>query len=156
LEQLTKKIPLQKAKLLTLSTSLDAYRLPDYKKHPVYVLSFRVHALKMRLHVALVGGQLVAATKAHVLREVIDAGGAEPARDAAKAHLLLRLNVRALSKLQDNFQLSWSEKALLACHRNTISIYNLLKLYEVPMEEVPRLAEAKYGVRYYCPEGGVY
>jgi hypothetical protein len=26
----------------------------------------------------------------------------------------------------------------------------------VPIEEVPRLAEAKYGVRYFCPDHGVY
>jgi hypothetical protein len=97
----------------------------------------------------------VAATKAHVLREVIDSAAAL-AVEGPKAHLLLRLNARALDRLQDNFQLSWSEKARLACHHNTISIYNLVKLYEVPVAEVPRLAEAKYGVRYFCPEHGTY
>jgi hypothetical protein len=154
LELLLRKIPLEKGKLLTLPTRLDAYRLPDYKKHTRYVLTFRVHALKVRLHLALVGNQLVAATKAHVLKEVIDA--AAPASAGPKAHLLLRLNARALGRVQDNFGLSWAEKGRLACHRNAISIYNLLKLYEVPIAEVPRLAEAKYGVRFFCPEHGVY
>src|SRR5262249_29262276 len=45
LELLTQRIPLQRGKLLTVSTAMDAYRLPDYKKHAVYVLSFRLHAL---------------------------------------------------------------------------------------------------------------
>lgn len=156
LELLTQKIPLHKGNVLTLSTDLDAYRLPEYKKHTPYVLSYRVHALKLRLHLALVGNQLVAATKAQVLREVIDGATAAPAEAASPAHLMLRLNARALGRLQDNLQLSWSEKSRLACHRNTISIYNLVKLYEVPIEEVPRLAEAKYGVRYFCPEHGIY
>src|SRR5262249_50238414 len=74
----------------------------------------------------------------------------------ASAHLLLRLNVRALTRLHDNMSLSWSEKSRLACHRNTISIYNLMKLYEVPIARVPRLSEAKYGGRYFCPEHGDY
>jgi hypothetical protein len=160
LELLLRKIPLEKGKLLTLPTRLDAYRLPDYKEHTRYVLSFRVHALKVRLHLALVGNQLVAATKADVLKEVIDAAtAARERRESAKApraQVWLRLNARALGRLQDNFGLSWAEKARLACHRNTISIYNLVKLYDVPLAEVPRLAEAKYGVRYYCPEHGVY
>ena len=58
--------------------------------------------------------------------------------------------------LQADGQGKWSEKARLACHRNAISIDNLVKLYEVPVEEAPRLAEAKYGVRFFRPEGGVY
>jgi hypothetical protein len=156
LEQLLARLPLQKGQLFGFSTSLDAYRLPDYKKHAHYVLRFRVYALKARLHIALVGNQLVAATKAHVLREVIDAAGNPAAKEAPRAHLLLRLNMRALARLHDNLGLSWAEKSRLACHRNTISIYNLVKLYDVPMKEVPRLAEAKYGVRYFCPEHGAY
>jgi hypothetical protein len=156
LDQLTEKIPLQKGRLLTLTTSLDAYRLPDYKKHTLYVLSFRLHALKVRLHLALVGNQLVASTKAHILREVIDSTASAPAGEPVKAHLLLRLNAKALDRLQDNLRQSWLEKSRLACHHNAISIYNLVKLNEVPLTEVPRLAEAKYGVRYFCPEHGTY
>jgi hypothetical protein len=155
LKQFARKAPLQKGKLLDFATALDAYRLPDYKKHARYVFTFRVYALKVRLHMALVGNRLVAATKAHVLKEVIDAA-APRAKDAPKAHLLLRLNARALNRLQDNLQLSWAEKSRRACHRNIISIYNLVKLYDVSVKEVPRLAEAKYGVRYFCPEHGVY
>jgi hypothetical protein len=155
LELLTQKIPLKKEKFLTLPASLDAYRLPDYKSHAHYVFGFQLHVFKMRLHVALVGRQLVAATKADVLKEVIDAAET-PANNGRQAQILMRLNVRALNRLADNFQLSWSEKARLACHGNTISIHNLLKLYDVPIGEVPRLAESIAGVRYFCPDHGVY
>ena len=52
--------------------------------------------------------------------------------------------------------LYWAEKSRLACHRNAVAIYTLAKLYDTPIDDVPRLAEAKYGVRYFCPEHGVY
>jgi hypothetical protein len=156
LDQLAARIFLQGGKALGVSTALDAYRLPEYKKHTIYVLSFQLYAVKVRLHVALVGNQLVAATRPEILREVIDAANNPAAADAEKAHLLLRLNRRALDRLFNDMQLYWSEKARLACHRNTISIYNLLKLYDVPVDQVSRLSEAKYGVRYFCPDHGVY
>jgi hypothetical protein len=156
LEQLSTKIFLQKGNLLGLPTRLDAYRLPDYAQHVNYVLSYQIHAFKIRLHVAVVGNQLVAATRPELLREIIDASAAPVTQPPAKAHILLRLNRRALNRLANDVQLYWEEKARLACHSNAISIYNLLALYEVPFEEIPRLAEAKYGVRYFCPDHGVY
>src|SRR5262249_7252762 len=145
-----------KGSFVGLPTSLDAYRLPDYHKHARYVLSYQMQALKIRLHVALVGSQLVAATRPEILREVIDAAAATPDRQPVQAHMLLRLNRRGLNRLHNDLQLYWEEKARLACHRNAISISNLVKLYDVPFEDVPRLAEAKYGVRYFCPDHGVY
>ena len=35
-------------------------------------------------------------------------------------------------------------------------IYNLIKLYDVPMDQVNALADSKYGVTYFCPGGGEY
>lgn len=156
LEQLAGNLFLQRGQTFGLQKTLDAYRLPDYQKHQLYVISFQVYALKLRLHVALVGNQLVAATRPELLREVIDAAANPEAADAAPAHLLLRLNRKGLRRLHDDIQFYWEEKARLACHRNTISIYNLLKLYEVPVEEVPKLSEAKYGVHFFCPDHGTY
>jgi len=156
LEQLAGNLFLQRSQLFGLPKSLDAYRLPEYKKHTPYVLSFQIYAVKVRLHVALVGNQLVAATRPELLREVIDAAGNPEAKDAPQDHILLRVNRRALRRMQNDIQFFWEEKARLACHRNTISIYNLLKLYEVPIEDVPRLSEAKYGVRPFCPDHGAY
>jgi hypothetical protein len=156
LEQLSAKIFLQKGEIFGLPTSLDAYRLPDYRKHVMYVLSYQIHALKVRLHVALVGNQIVAATKPEIVREIIDASVNPPAQKPATAHVLIRFNRRGLNRLANDVQLYWEEKARLACHRNAISIYILLTLYEAPLAEIPRLAEAKYGVRYFCPDHGEY
>ena len=41
-------------------------------------------------------------------------------------------------------------------HRNVMPIYNLIKLYDVPIAKVNALADAKYGVTYFCPGGGEY
>jgi hypothetical protein len=156
LELLAAKIVLKKGDVFGLPTAVDAYRLPDYKGHAVYVLGYRVYALKMRLHVALVGDQLVAATQAKTLREVIDAASAKDKAEAPEAHLLVRLNRQALNQMTGDLQLYWEEKARLACHENIMAITHLVKLYGVPVAEVNRLAEAKYGVRYYCPDGASY
>lgn len=156
LEKLSQQIFLKKDDLFGLPTRLDAYRLPEYKQHPVYVFSGQVYAIKIRLHCALVGDQLVLATRPEVLREVIDAATAAATRPPVEAHVLVRLNRRALKRLYDDVQLYWEEKARTACHRNIISIYMLKKLYDVPVDEIPRLSDAKYGVRYFCPDHGEY
>jgi len=157
LTQLSQQVFLQGEELMPgLRSSMDAYRLADYKEHPIYVFSGQLYAVKLRMHVALVGNQLVAATKPEILREVIDASAAEEPGPAEPAHVLLRLNRRALDRMWDDVQLFWSEKSRAACHRNIISIYNFCKLYDVPAAEVDRLSEAKYGVRYFCPDRGQY
>lgn len=139
-----------------LPTQVDAYRLPDYREHKIYVLSARLHAVTLRLHSALVGEQLVLATKPEILREVIDASEAAPAENQPVAHLMFRLNRQALDHLDDDVQLHWAEKSRLACHRNIISIHNFHKLYDAPIDEIAKLSEAKYGIRHFCPDDGEY
>jgi hypothetical protein len=156
LQQLANKVFLKRSNVFGVGTSFDAYRLPDYKGHAMYVFSGRIYAMKLRLHAALVGDQLVAATKPEVLREVIDASAAVGERPPVEAHMLVRFNRRALGRMYDELQLHWSEKARLACHRNTISIYNLHKLYGTPIDQIPALSEAKYGIRPFCPDHGEY
>ena len=156
LDRLGSRIILKGTPLLNLPARFDAYRLPDYKDHKLYVLSYQVYALKVRLHVALVGNQIVAATKLDALREAIDAA-TEPAQEnPPDAHALVRINFRAMQELRGDLQLYWNEKLRQAAHRNIMPIYNLIKLYDVPVGEVNELADAKYGVRYFCPGGGEY
>ncbi len=156
LELMSKEVFLQGTDNAFIPTQLDAYRLPDYKGHAIYVFSIQAHAIKLRLHVSLVGDQLVAATKPSVLQEVIDVSDGEAEAETTKGHLLVRFNRLALNKMYDEVQMYWAEKSRLACHRNTILIYNLHKLYGTPIDEVPALAEVKYGFRPYCPDHGEY
>jgi len=156
IEQLSQHVVLQGTNLGGLRLSADAYRLPDYKGHPLYVFGVELYAIKLRLHVAVVGDQIVVATKPDLLREVIDASIAEDGRPPDAAHMLVRFNRRGLKRAYDDVQLYWEEKARTACNRNISSIYNLVNLYGVKIDDVPRLSEAKYGVRYFCPDDGDY
>ncbi len=156
LQQFAERIFLQQGELAGFETSLDAYQLPDYKDHKIYVLNISLYAMTLRVHVALVGDQLVLATKPHVLREVIDASTNQPNENAPLAHMLVRLDHQALDRMSDDVQLYWAEKSRVSCHRNVISIYNFHKLYGAPIDKIPELSEAKYGVRYYCPDHGEY
>ncbi len=156
LQQLSKEVVVQGADLGGLRLSADAYRLPDYKGQPIYVFAVELYAIKLRLHVAVVGDQLVVATKPELLREVIDAAARPEGKLPPPAHALVRFNRRGLDRACADARLYWEEKARAACHRNVSAIYNLVKLYGVPIDDVPRLSEAKYGVRYFCPDGGEY
>jgi hypothetical protein len=178
LEQLARRVPLKEGDVIGLATQYDAYRLPDYKQHAQYVFSFELYSIKLRLHVAIVGSQLVAATKPEILKQVIDAemnpppaaGNAAAAAEKAASdeqaagkpaggqpvHLLVRFNRQALDRMRSQLELYWAEKSRLACHHNAVAIYTLAKLYDTPLDEVDRLSESKYGVRYFCPEHGRY
>lgn len=156
LEQFSETAFLRGGNLGPLPTKIDAYQLPDYREHEIYVMSARLHAVALRLHMALVNDKLILATKPGILREVIDASTTEPPADQPVAHLMMRLNRQALNRLKDDVQLHWAEKSRLACHRNIISIHNFHQLYDAPMDQISKLSEAKYGIRYFCPEHGEY
>ena len=156
LQQFAERIFLQDGEFVGFETKLDAYQLPNYKDHKIYVLNASIYAISLRIHVSLVGDQLVLATKPEVLREVIDASTAEPKESPTRAHMLFRLDHRALDQMSDDVQLYWAEKSRVSCHHNVISIYNFHKLYDAPIEKIPELSEAKYGVRYFCPDRGEY
>ena len=156
LDQLTSRVFLHSETNNELATRLDAYRLPDYKEHAVYVLSFQYYAAKLRFYLTLTDGRLVAATERSTLKQVIDAASQKPEANPAKAHALLRINFRAMDKLKDDLQIYWAEKARIAAHRNIMPLYTLVKLYNASIEEANKIADAKYGVTYFCPGGGKY
>ena len=156
LRALSSDLALEEWDMFGMDTALDAYRLPDYRDHETYVISYQLYAVKLRLHVAVVGDQLVAATRPDTLREVIDAFAKKNPGDAREAHVMLRLNRRAVNQLLGDLRVYWSEKTRKACHRNVMSIYNLVKLYDTPVSGVDRLSDAKYGVTFFCCDGGEY
>ncbi len=156
LQNFWQRIFLKDGQVVTLPAGLDAYQLPEYEGHAMYVLSARIYVATLRMHVALVGDRLVFATKPEILRQVIDQRNAADERPAANAHLLVQLRTSTLEKLKDDMALYWAEKSRLACHANIGSLYIFQQLYQVQPENVAGLSEAKYGIRHYCPEGGTY
>jgi len=154
LKLLAGEIYLHRASVVSLPAALDAYRMPDYRGRTVYVLSDQVHAVKVRLHIALVGDRLVAATSADVLRQVIDAdvdGQRPPASGAGQGRL--HIDFRAAKRVRGPLDLYWAEKARTASHRNVMPIYNLMKIFDASIADVPRLSEANFGVVHVCPDG---
>ncbi|WP_166830596.1 hypothetical protein [Thalassoroseus pseudoceratinae] len=156
LKELTSRVFLHSDRGSGLTTNLDAYRLPDYKQHPVYVFSLQVYVAKVRLHMSLVGGNLIAATDHETLRQAIDATQ-KPTDDATPiSHALMQVRFTAMKEMQDDLQLYWAEKARQASQRNIMPLYTLIKLYDVSVPEANQIADAKYGVTYFDPGGGKY
>ncbi|MEW4490446.1 hypothetical protein AB1L42_20340 [Thalassoglobus sp. JC818] len=156
LDQLGSEIVLKGEPIAGLSTEFDAYQLPDYDGHHVYVLSYQLYAVKVRLYVSLTNNQLVAATTLDGLQKSIDAIAAQVEADPQPGHAELRINFAAMNEMETDLQLYWNEKLRQAAYRNVMPIYLLVKLYDVPIDEVNSLADSKYGVTYFCPGGGEY
>ncbi len=156
LDALSSRAFLETSNVFGLPSACDAYRLPDYRGHAIHVAMWRLYALKLRLSVALVGDQIVLATRPETLREVIDAAVDANAERHMSAHALLRFDRRAVRQLEGDLRVYWAEKAREACHRNVLSLYNLARLYGIPLAEVGKLSDAKYGVIDFCPDGGEY
>ena len=130
---------------------------PTTRSHPLYVFGVELYAVKLRLHVAVVGDQLVVATKPELLREVIDAStaaeGQPPARrplaraaQSPRAEPGLRRRAALLGRegphgLQPQHQFDLQPASSSTASRSS---------------DVPRLSEAKYGVQYFCPDDGDY
>lgn len=153
LEMLSSRIFLHQQDFGEIGTEIDAYQLPAYQDHRIFVLSYRVYAARIRFYVTVVGNQLVAATEQSVLKQVIDAAQAgAPVREVS-GQFALRIDTKAMQKLKDDLRIYWEERTRRASHQNVMPIYTLLHLYGVSIDDVDALADAKYGVTYYCPDG---
>ena len=110
-------------------------------------------AARIRFYASVIGNQLVAATEPHVLNQAIDAAtSAAPSREVT-GQLALRINTAAMKKLKGDLRTYWEERTRRASHKNIIPIYSLINLYGASIEDVDQISDAKYGVRYFCPDG---
>ena len=153
LQMLSSRIFLHQQNLGEIGSAIDAYQLPAYKNHQVYVVSYRVYAARIRFYVSVVEDQLIAATEPYVLNQVIDAAEAEDASREVSAQWAMRMNTAAMKKLKDDIRIYWEERARRASHRNVMPIYTLIHLYGSSIDEVDKISDAKYGVTYFCPDG---
>ena len=153
LKMLSSRIFLHQQDLGPLGTSIDAYQLPAYREHQVYVVSYRIYAARIRFYVAVVGDQLIAATEPYVLNQAIDAESSDVPKRELTGQFALRLNTLAMKKLRSDLRTWWEERSRRASHKNIMPIYTLIHLYGATVDEVDRISDAKYGVRYFCPDG---
>lgn len=153
LQMLSSRIFLHQQNLGEIGSAIDAYQLPAYKDHKVYVVSYRIYAARIRFYVTVVGEQLVAATEPYVLNQVIDAAAADQPPKEVSAQWAMRLNTGSMKKLKDDLRIYWEERSRRASHRNVMPIYSLIHLYGATIEQVDKISDAKYGVTYFCPDG---
>ena len=153
LQRLSSRVFLHQQNLGEIGSAIDAYQLPAHKEHPIYVVSYRVYAARIRFYVSVVGDQLVAATEPYVLHQVIDAAQEQQPARKVSGQLAFRLNAAAMNKLKDDIRIYWEEKARRASHRNIMPIYTLIHLYGASVDDVDQISDAKYGVTYFCPDG---
>ncbi|MEQ9411497.1 MAG: hypothetical protein RIK87_27530 [Fuerstiella sp.] len=153
LQMLSSRIFLHQQDFGEIGAAIDAYQLPAYKDHQIYVVSYRVYAARIRFYLAAVGDQLVAATEPYVLKQVIDAASDDPGPREVSGQTAFRINTAAMKKLKDDLREYWEERYRRASHRNVMPIYTLIHLYNVSVDEVDAISDAKYGVTYFCPDG---
>lgn len=153
LKMLSSRIFLHQQDFGEFGAAIDAYQMPEYKEHQIYVVSYRVYAARIRFYASVIGNQLVAATEPHVLNQAIDAATNEAAPREVTGQLALRINTAAMKKLKGDLRTYWEERTRRASHKNIMPIYSLINLYGASIEEVDQISDAKYGVRYFCPDG---
>ncbi|MCA9062460.1 MAG: hypothetical protein KDA96_05360 [Planctomycetaceae bacterium] len=154
LQMLSSRVILhQQPPLGGLSTEIDAYRLPVWKDHNIYALTWRVYAARVRLYLAAVKQQLVIATDPELLKQQIDAALSGDAPRTVSGQVALRIHVSAMDKFRSDIETWWNEHARRASHNNVMPIYTLLHLYATTIDDIDRLSDAKYGVTYFCPDG---
>ena len=152
------QVVLKGANLGGVTVTSDAYRLPDYKKHPLYVFSVQVVCRQAAAARGPggrpVGGGHQAGGAAAGDRRQHGRGGAAP---PTTAHLLVRLNRQALSRRVRRRPVVLGGEgphwpAIATSARSTTCTSSTACRWT----QVPRLSEAKYGVRYFCPDDGQY
>lgn len=153
LRMLSSRIFLHQQNFGEIGSTIDAYQLPPYKDHQIYVVSYRIYAARIRFYITAAAGQLVAATEPEVLNQVIDAATANTPPREISGQFAARINTAAMKKLKNDLRIYWEERARRASHRNIMPIYTLIHLYGASITEVDAISDAKYGVTYYCPDG---
>jgi Protein of unknown function (DUF3352) len=135
------------------TTELDSYRLPSYRDHNIYVVSYRIYAARVRLYLSAVGDQLVVATEPQILNQVIDASLAGQDEQKLDAQFAIRIRPEAMQKFRGDLRTYWEEHSRRASHDNIMPLYTLIHLYNAPLDDIDKLSDAKYGVTYFCPDG---
>ncbi|MEZ6063918.1 MAG: hypothetical protein R3C19_26525 [Planctomycetaceae bacterium] len=153
LSMLLSRVFLHESDVAGFETAIDAYQLPAHREHSIYGVTYRIYAARIRFYLSVVGGELVAATEPHVLRQVIDAALDQPPEQEISGQFAWRLRTSALQKLKDDVRTYWQEHMRRASYHNIMPIYTLLHLYDVPIGQVDSLSDAKYGVTFFSPDG---
>ena len=132
-------------------------------------VSFRIGPLKWRFFFARIGQGLYITSKREILDDLLQADNQkqQPA-NGPRGHAMVRVRADHWKQILDHFQLGWSESSREAGLNNLSMLSNVARAESASnpdwktmteaqrMTRVRRAAEAVYGCRFFCPDGGHY
>ncbi|MEO1996138.1 MAG: hypothetical protein ABGZ17_12770 [Planctomycetaceae bacterium] len=153
-----------------LAFDQDFYRVPlGDTGRMARGVSFRIGPLKWRFFYARIGQGLYIASKREILDDLLRADTQEQQpENSPSGHAMLRIRADHWNQILKHFQLGWSESSREAGLNNLSMLSNVARAESVSnpdwetmneaqrMAGVRRAAEAVYGCRFFCPDGGHY
>lgn len=153
-----------------LTFDQDFYRVPlGDTGRMARGVSFRIGPLKWRFFFARIGQGLYITSKREILDDLLQADSRErPPATGPRGHAMVRVRAEHWKQILDHFQLGWSESSREAGLNNLSMLSNVARAEAVAnpdwgtlteaqrMDRVRRAAEAVYGCRFFCPDGGHY
>jgi hypothetical protein len=138
--------------------SVDTYSIEDYHGKPLYVASFNLWILKLRLYSAVVGDRLVIASRRDIVTDLMNAqaSGAGGKADTHEGNMELSVYRSAFKQLEETVNLGWQEDLRHACHQNLPLASILLKSFGLAPDSFASTVAGLRGYQPYCPSGGRY
>jgi hypothetical protein len=138
--------------------SVETYSIEDYRNKPLYVASFNLWVIKLRLYSAVVDDRLVIASRKDIVTDLMDASakGAGKKPVTHEGNMEMSVYRSAFRQLEDTVNLGWQEDLRHACHKNLPLAAIMLKSLGLPPESLGSSIAALRGYQPYCPSGGHY
>ena len=99
--------------------SVETYTIENHRGKPLYVASFNLWVLKLRLYAAVVDDRLVIASRRDILTDLLDASakGAGKQVTSHKGNMELSVYRSAFKGLEETVNLGWQEDLRHACQQ---------------------------------------
>jgi hypothetical protein len=138
--------------------SVETYTIEDHRGKPLYVATFNIWLLKLRLYSAVVDDRLVIASRRDIVTDLMDASAKGAGAKVVKNEGNMEMSVyrSAFKQLEENVNLGWQEDLRHACHQNLPLAAILLKSLGLPPESLNSTIAGLRGYQHYCPSGGRY
>ena len=138
--------------------SVETYSLEDHRGKPLYVASFNLWVIKLRLYAAVVDDRLVIASRRDVVTELMDADARGTGKNPVKQEGNLEMAVyrSAFKQLEEVASLGFQEDLRHSCGKNLPLAAIMLKNLELPAGSFTSATALLRGFEPYCPSGGQY
>lgn len=135
-------------------TGFETYTLEPHRGTNIHVYSFSLFFARLRLYAAVVGDQLVIASRRNIVEDLIDRPTAPPS--ASTASMELSIYRTAFREIEPIVSQGYQEDLRHACQANLALADTLLDLSGVLSRDLRSAAFSLRGYDPYCPSGGAY